>query len=99
MSLSFDGSLLVSASEEGNCIVWDVASRQSLRKYESHKGPVTFVSVMLRPPELVTGSASAHDVIPMPWKKFSRTVATEDDEQHSESLQLITDTGMVRFSQ
>ncbi|KAI9249409.1 WD40-repeat-containing domain protein [Phascolomyces articulosus] len=91
LALSFDGSLLISASEDGNCIVWDVTSRQPLRKFESHKGPITHVTCILRPSELITGS-NRNTSVPMPWKTFKRTLATEEEEQRTESLQLMVDT-------
>ncbi|KAI7853291.1 WD40-repeat-containing domain protein [Circinella umbellata] len=94
LALSFDGSLLISASEDGNCIVWDVTSRQPLRKFESHKGPITHVSCILRPSELVTGNSISTSV-PMPWKTFKRTLATEEEEQRTESFQLMMDTQSV----
>ncbi|KAI8144222.1 WD40-repeat-containing domain protein [Fennellomyces sp. T-0311] len=97
LALSFDGSLLISASEDGNCIVWDVTSRQPLRKFESHKGPVTHITCILRPSELVTGSSSNVSV-PMPWKTFKRTLATEEEEQRTESLQLLVDTQSVAIA-
>ena len=94
LALSFDGSLLISASEDGNCTVWDVISRQPLRKFESHKGPITHVSCILRPSELVTGNSS-NTSVPMPWKTFKRTLATEEEEQRTESFQLMMDTQSV----
>lgn len=95
LTLSFDGTLLVSASEDGNCIVWDVASRQILHKFTSHKGPVSQVTCLLRPPELVTGSASAQTNTPMPWKPFKRIIATDEEQQRTESWQIISDAPLL----
>lgn len=44
LSLSLDGSLLVSGSKDGAVIVWDTSSGQSLRTFPQHKG--MFFSVM-----------------------------------------------------
>ena len=38
MSLSFDGTLLVSGDDGGDIFVWDVGSRQVLRKIKGQKG-------------------------------------------------------------
>ncbi|KAI8084436.1 WD40-repeat-containing domain protein [Halteromyces radiatus] len=91
LDLSFDGTLLISGSNDGNCIVWDVASRQSLRKFTSHKGPVTSVSCILRPNELLTG-ATQHKYIPMPWKPFKRTVTMMEEERQRGVEQQIFNT-------
>ncbi|KAG0192889.1 Pre-rRNA-processing protein ipi3 [Apophysomyces sp. BC1034] len=93
MSLSFDASLLVSSSEDGNCIVWDVVSRQPLRKFESHKGPVSNVSCFLRPAELATG-ANAQKILPMPWKPFKRAMPTQEEEKRAGSERVIMDSRM-----
>ncbi|RKP35853.1 quinon protein alcohol dehydrogenase-like superfamily [Dimargaris cristalligena] len=38
LQLTMDGTLLVSASADERCIVWDVFSRQQLRTFTQHKG-------------------------------------------------------------
>ncbi len=38
LGLSLDCSLLVSSSEDGKCIVWDIPSNQILRTVGLHKG-------------------------------------------------------------
>ncbi|ORZ04262.1 WD40-repeat-containing domain protein [Absidia repens] len=91
LSLSFDGTILISGSEDGNCIVWDVASRQSLRKFESHKGPVSHVSCILRPNELLTG-ATQHKSTPMPWKSFKRSIVSVDEERKQGVTQQLSNT-------
>ncbi|CAO3593822.1 unnamed protein product [Absidia cylindrospora] len=91
LSLSFDGTILVSGSEDGNCIVWDVASRQSLRKFESHKGPVSHVSCILRPNELLTG-ATQHKSTPMPWKSFKRSIVSVEEERKQGVEQQLSNT-------
>jgi pre-rRNA-processing protein IPI3 len=40
ISLSFDGSLLVSGDQSGELFIWDVGSRQVLRKIKGQKGTV-----------------------------------------------------------
>jgi|SRR5579859_1924458 len=38
INLSFDGTLLVTGDKSGEIFVWDVGSRQVLRKIKGHKG-------------------------------------------------------------
>ena len=93
MTLSFDGTVLISGAEDGNCIVWDVLSRQPLRKFESHKGPVSFVSCFLRPIELHPDAAT-QQITPMPWKQLKRAMPTAEEEHRDASQQVIQNTSM-----
>ncbi|KAJ1929978.1 Pre-rRNA-processing protein ipi3 [Tieghemiomyces parasiticus] len=52
LQLSLDGTLLVSSDQAGRCVVWDTASREQLRTFDQHRGPVSNLIVALRPPEL-----------------------------------------------
>ncbi|KAI9469920.1 MAG: quinon protein alcohol dehydrogenase-like superfamily [Benjaminiella poitrasii] len=91
LAMSFDGTLLISGAEDGNCIVWDVQSRQPLRKFESHKGPISHVSCFLKPLELYSGATAT---TPMPWKQLKRAMATVEEEHRDASLQLIQNTSL-----
>ncbi|OLL23080.1 Pre-rRNA-processing protein IPI3 [Neolecta irregularis DAH-3] len=51
--LSFDATLLASGDHDGQVYVWDVPTRQVVRKLKSHKGPVTFLSVFLQTEQMV----------------------------------------------
>ncbi|KAI9264687.1 quinon protein alcohol dehydrogenase-like superfamily [Helicostylum pulchrum] len=93
LTLSFDGTILISGAEDGNCIVWDVLSRQPLRKFESHKGPVSFVSCFLRPIELHPDAAT-QIITPMPWKQLKRAMPTSEEEHRDASMQVIQNTEM-----
>lgn len=53
---------------------------------------------MLRPTELDTGSSSAGKILPMPWRPLKRAIATEEEEQRSDSLQTLMDTSKVSSS-
>ncbi|CEP07614.1 hypothetical protein [Parasitella parasitica] len=93
LTLSFDGTILISGAQDSNCIVWDVLSRQPLRKFESHKGPVSHVSSFLRPIELHPDAAT-QNITPMPWKQLKRALATTEEEQRDASLQIIQNTSI-----
>ncbi|CAG8465532.1 2341_t:CDS:2 [Ambispora gerdemannii] len=68
ITLSYDSTILLSASEDGTVLIWDIASRQMLKTFTYHKGPVTNLSVFLKPPELSTigSSVTASNKIPIP---------------------------------
>ncbi|KAK9484111.1 quinon protein alcohol dehydrogenase-like superfamily [Lipomyces starkeyi] len=46
LDLSFDGTLLVSGSQDGTVIVWDISTHQVLRNIKPGRGPVHFVKVL-----------------------------------------------------
>lgn len=50
LSVSFDGTILLSGSEDCKAIVWDIQCRQMLRSFTSHKGTVNFVKILPHPP-------------------------------------------------
>lgn len=93
LTLSFDGTILISGAEDGNCIVWDVLSRQPLRKFESHKGPVSHVACFLKPIELHPDAAS-QVITPMPWKQLKRAIATSEEEHRDATQQVIQTSHM-----
>ncbi|KAJ1966777.1 Pre-rRNA-processing protein ipi3 [Dimargaris xerosporica] len=57
LDLSLDGTLLVSGSADGRCLVWDCQSLQQLRAFAHHKGCISNLLVTVCPPEL---SGSLH---------------------------------------
>ena len=61
LSLDFDGTRLISASSDKSVRVWDAKSRQSLRTFEHHKGPVTDLFIMTCPIDLFN-SSKTHQV-------------------------------------
>jgi WD40 repeat protein len=70
LDLSLDGQLLVSASSDHSAIVWDVSSRQVLRRFTQHESPLVSVKIMLSPPNLEI-SDMAKDRMPN-VKQFKR---------------------------
>jgi WD40 repeat protein len=49
LAISFDGSLLVSGSDDGSCYIWDTSSKQLIKTYNGHKGPITNIFITLKP--------------------------------------------------
>ncbi|RUP24752.1 WD40-repeat-containing domain protein [Jimgerdemannia flammicorona] len=87
LALSLDGSLLLSSSDDATVAVWDVVSRQSIRTFVQHRGPVSSVSCFLRPPETaaagigaVQHKGSAATVVVQPFRRMRKTEAEERDE-------------------
>jgi pre-rRNA-processing protein IPI3 len=49
LSVSLDGSLLLSASHDGTAKMWDLGSRQVIRTFTTNKGPVTYATIVAKP--------------------------------------------------
>lgn len=85
LSVSTDGSLLLSGSHDETVRLWDIQSKQCL-KTMNHKGPVTNAFIVLAPANMLNpdGKPSA------PLPKFSKHLhGTESsDEQGSEGVTL-----------
>ncbi|KAG5518789.1 hypothetical protein PMAC_002760 [Pneumocystis sp. 'macacae'] len=43
IALSFDGSLLITGSEDKNIFVWDIATRQIIQTFKKYDGPITSI--------------------------------------------------------
>jgi len=65
IDLNLDGSLLVSGSDDGCIRVWSSSTCQLIQTYQQHKGPVTHVSVSLKPSStLVSGYVATSKTVP-----------------------------------
>jgi len=82
ISVSMDTSLLLSSSEDGSCIVWDVAGRQPLRKNMQHKGPVEQAILILKPNNVGSGT-------PDPLLKFEVFKRYEGVEESDGNIDVI----------
>lgn len=47
MGLSFDGTLLVSGDQSGDLFIWDIGSRQVLRKIKGQKGTAISLTLLI----------------------------------------------------
>jgi len=65
IDLNLDGSLLVSGSDDGCIRVWSSSTCQLIQTFQQHKGPVTHVSVLLKPAStLVSGYIATSKTVP-----------------------------------
>eukprot|EP01114_Cavostelium_apophysatum_P022442 TRINITY_DN8123_c0_g1_i1.p1 TRINITY_DN8123_c0_g1~~TRINITY_DN8123_c0_g1_i1.p1 ORF type:complete len:306 (-),score=58.05 TRINITY_DN8123_c0_g1_i1:12-929(-) len=85
LALSFDGSLLLSSSEDGTCSVWDTQSRQKVRDFDQHKGGVTNVAVILKPPNWVNLQEKKAVPLVQPFKRYPNAAS---DTNKDSSLRL-----------
>ncbi|XP_064187493.1 WD repeat-containing protein 18 [Anguilla rostrata] len=67
LSVSMDGTLLLSGSHDETVRLWDIQSRQSIRSI-SHKGPVTNAFIIPAPANMLL--PDSHPAVPLP--RFSR---------------------------
>lgn len=82
LSVSMDGTLLLSGSHDETVRLWDIQSKQSIRCL-THKGPVTNAVIMLAPANMFL--PDSRPTIPLP--RFSRHLhGTEGDINESGEL-------------
>ncbi|XP_036067621.1 WD repeat-containing protein 18 isoform X2 [Oryzias melastigma] len=75
LSVSMDGTLLLSGSHDETVRVWDIQSKQSIRCL-AHKGPVTNAVIMPAPANMFL--PDSRPAVPLP--RFSRHLHTTEDE-------------------
>uniref|UniRef100_A0A3P8UJU6 WD repeat-containing protein 18 n=1 Tax=Cynoglossus semilaevis TaxID=244447 RepID=A0A3P8UJU6_CYNSE len=73
LSVSMDGSLLLSGSHDETVRLWDIQSKQSIRCL-THKGPVTNAFIMAAPANMFV--PDSRPAVPLP--RFSRHVQTSE---------------------
>ncbi|CAI2188389.1 2786_t:CDS:2, partial [Funneliformis geosporum] len=72
LALSYDASLLLAGSQDGTLMIWDIASRQMIKKF-SHKGPITNLFTFLKPPDLNSSSSNlSNKIMIQPIQLFQR---------------------------
>ncbi|XP_004067602.3 WD repeat-containing protein 18 [Oryzias latipes] len=75
LSVSMDGTLLLSGSHDETVRVWDIQSKQSIRCL-AHKGPVTNAVIMPAPANMFLPDSRPA----VPLLRFSRHLHTTEDE-------------------
>jgi len=90
LSCSFDGSLLVSASDDEKVIIWDAESQQQLKSFAHYKGKITNVEVILRPIDLLDNQSKYSLPIIKPLKRYV--------ENEMEGMNNETETQYIGYS-
>jgi len=90
LSCSFDGSLLVSASDDEKVIIWDAESQQQLKSFAHCKGKITNVQVILRPIDLLDTQSKYPLPIIKPLKRYV--------ENEMEGMNQPTETQYIGYS-
>nr|XP_056701121.1 WD repeat-containing protein 18 [Euleptes europaea] len=80
LSVSTDGSLLLSGSHDETVRLWDIQSKQCLRTM-NYKGPVTNAFITLAPANMINPDSKPS--VPLP--KFSRHLHNVESTEHSTS--------------
>lgn len=85
LSVSTDGSVLLSGSHDETVRLWDIQSKQCIRTV-TFKGPVTNASIMLAPVSML--SSDFRPSLPLPHFNKHLLGAEHGDEQHRGALAL-----------
>ncbi|BFZ64658.1 Pre-rRNA-processing protein ipi3 [Saitoella coloradoensis] len=90
LSLSFDATLLVSGDNAGQVLCWDLATRQMVRKFKTHKGPVSGLWCILKPPSLGSSSSlgSSKKTATGQIPALKRVQSERDRDEHNVVLSL-----------
>ncbi|KAG4301786.1 hypothetical protein PCK1_001762 [Pneumocystis canis] len=73
MALSFDGSLLITGSEDRNVFVWDIATRQMIQAFKKHNGSITSICCKVIHHDFFTNKITLENI---PF--FKRTQNSQD---------------------
>ncbi|KNC55595.1 WD repeat domain 18 [Thecamonas trahens ATCC 50062] len=108
LAFSLDGHTLVSGAADGEILVWDAATRQQIRSYTQHMGPVTNLRVIMRPPHLrdlalsVSALPPAADALApsdasrlLPLAPFKRTLGAGASAAAASASQSLGATGVM----
>lgn len=80
LALSLDGSLLTSGAEDGNVFVWDVATRQMIRKLKQQPSAITILQACVRPASETVITQKNQNTQLQPFK---RTQNERDRDEHN----------------
>ncbi|WBW73512.1 Rix1 complex WD repeat subunit Crb3 [Schizosaccharomyces osmophilus] len=90
ITLSFDASLIITGDKDGVVLVWDVVSRQVLRRLIQYSSPVTFLKCLI---DKVNYIPTAQSVFPV----LKRMIT--DDYLYSDVNMMIHDDGIEELMQ
>ncbi|GBC04692.1 hypothetical protein RclHR1_05810004 [Rhizophagus clarus] len=88
LALSYDATLLLSGSQDGTLIIWDIMSKQMIKNFSHYKGPITNLFTFIKPPDLGLSTNNLSNKITIqPIQLFQRNTILQKD--NSESVNII----------
>ncbi|CCG83036.1 Pre-rRNA-processing protein crb3/ipi3 [Taphrina deformans PYCC 5710] len=93
LSLSLDGSLLTSGAGDGQVFVWDVSTKQMVRKLKNQPGPISLLFSTIRPTEEAIVSKSSNNQ----FQPLKRAQTERDRDEHSVHIKLTHSTRTSKF--
>ncbi|EPY51825.1 WD repeat protein Crb3 [Schizosaccharomyces cryophilus OY26] len=90
VALSFDASLIITGDKDGNVLVWDIVSRQVLRRLIQYPSPVTFLKCLI---DKINFFTSVQNVFPV----LKRMIT--DDYLYSDVNMMVHDDGVEALMQ
>ncbi|PKY38151.1 WD40 repeat-like protein [Rhizophagus irregularis] len=81
LALSYDATLLLSGSQDGTLIIWDIMSKQMIKNFSHYKGPIVNLFTFIKPPDLGLSTNNLSNKITIqPIQLFQRNT-TQNSEQ------------------
>ncbi|CAG8596375.1 8309_t:CDS:10 [Acaulospora morrowiae] len=81
-------------SQDGNVRVWDINSRQMMKSFNHHKGPVTNLFTFLRPPDLFKSGLSPNKISVqpiIPFKRIQQNLMQNDSDSEEPMVLILND--------
>ncbi|CAG8546894.1 4348_t:CDS:2 [Funneliformis mosseae] len=87
LALSYDASLLLAGSKDGTLMIWDISSKQMIKKFSHHKGPITNLFTFLKPPDLISSTSNlSNKIMIQPIQLFQRNTLQRSYKDNFDEL-------------
>ncbi|CAG8645129.1 15547_t:CDS:2 [Funneliformis caledonium] len=87
LALSYDASLLLAGSKDGTLMIWDISSKQMIKKFSLHKGPITNLFTFLKPPDLISSTSNlSNKIMIQPIQLFQRNTLQRSYKDNFDEL-------------